>query len=156
MSAAMRELAFGMPLAMLGIWLSAFDIREGILPNQLTSALGCIGALTIFFRGMDGMDAGLGFLIGGGLLWMLRVISGGMGGGDVKLGAALGLWLGGTGTLLMLFCAFLFGGIAAAGILLFHRGGRKSRMAFGPFLFVSAWIVYLYEPVMVNLFLLGG
>lgn len=156
MSAATWELASGAPLALLGIWLSAIDIRLGILPDRIVFALGCIGALTVFLRGMEGMDAGLGFLIGGGLLWFLRAVSGGMGGGDAKLGAALGLWLGGTGTLLMLFCAFLFGGIAAAGILLFHRGGRKSRMAFGPFLFVSAWLVYLYEPVMESLFLLEG
>ncbi|MDY2684601.1 MAG: A24 family peptidase [Selenomonadaceae bacterium] len=156
MSAALRELALGAPLALLGIWLSAMDIRQGILPNRLVLALGCSAVLLAPLRGMGSWDAGCGFLVGGGLLWLLRAVSGGMGGGDVKLGAALGLWLGGEGTLLMLFLAFLFGGIAAAGILLLHRGGWKSSLAFGPFLFVSAWLVYLDAPTMEAWFLWGG
>jgi prepilin signal peptidase PulO-like enzyme (type II secretory pathway) len=59
-----------------------------------------------------------------------------IGGGDVKLAAALGLWTGHTGILPALFVAFLLGSLW--GIVLLLRGyGRKAKLPFGPCLAIG-------------------
>lgn len=83
--------------------------------------------------------------LGGGLLFLfIAVLTGGMGGGDVKLTFVLGLWLGVTATLEMLFIAFVLGGISGAALLIFGKKGCKDAIPFGPFLCTGAWLSYLY------------
>lgn len=90
-------------------------------------------------------DIFLGLTVGTGIMLALYVFSrGGMGLGDVKLSAVLGIWLGMDGVLLCLLIAFLTGGIA--GVLLLVTGKRKRRdaIAFGPFLCLGAAVATLW------------
>lgn len=67
---------------------------------------------------------------------------GGMGLGDVKLAAVLGLVLAwfGWGTLIVgAFAAFVFGGVYGVALVFTGRGGRKSRIPFGPWMILGAW-----------------
>jgi leader peptidase (prepilin peptidase) / N-methyltransferase len=67
----------------------------------------------------------------------------GMGGGDVKLAGVLGLylgWLGWDQLAVGAFMAFLVGGIVSVGLVLFAGAGRKTRVPFGPFMLVGAFI----------------
>lgn len=75
------------------------------------------------------------------LYWLSR---GGMGLGDVKLTAVLGIWLGLDGVLLGLLIAFLTGGIT--GMLLLATGirSRRDAIAFGPFLCLGAAVAMLW------------
>ena len=57
-----------------------------------------------------------------------------MGGGDVKLGAMLGAFLGWKVALLSIFVAVLLGGVLALGLLASRTTGRKDPIPFGPFL----------------------
>ena len=57
-----------------------------------------------------------------------------MGGGDMKLGAMLGAFLGWRLTLVALFLAVVVGGVAAVVVLAAGRKGRKDPIPFGPFL----------------------
>ena len=85
------------------------------------------------------LNAALGFLI----MWIIFKIShGGMGGGDVKFSAVLGLWLGDK-----LFSAILIASILAAivGIIIFLRTrNAKFELPFGPFLGIGALIKFLW------------
>lgn len=65
---------------------------------------------------------------------LLLVIDGAFGGGDIKLMAAAGLFLGWKITLISAFLAFLYGGLWAVYLLLSKKKGRKEHFAFGPFL----------------------
>ena len=68
---------------------------------------------------------------------------GGMGMGDVKLAAVLGLYLGflGWGNLLVgAFAAFLFGGVFGLALMLVRRAGRKTAIPFGPWMILGAWL----------------
>ena len=78
------------------------DVRERRIPNKLTLPVFALGwVYQGAFNGWDGLaDAGLGFLLGFGMLFVLWVIGGG-GGGDVKLMGALSVWLGFHLTLLV-------------------------------------------------------
>ena len=68
---------------------------------------------------------------------------GGLGGGDVKLAAGLGLWLGWEAAIVAVWTAFLLGGAAAAFLLLTGRKGRHDGIPFGPFLAVGGYVGYL-------------
>ena len=69
---------------------------------------------------------GLAFLI---LAYLTR---GGIGGGDVKLVAALGLWLGPHRLLTVVFAGLFLGGLTALFLLLTKRKKRKDAFAYGP------------------------
>ena len=76
-------------------------------------------------------------------LILALVKPGGMGFGDVKLAAVLGLYLGflGWGNLLVgAFAAFLFGGVFGLLLMLAHRAGRKTAIPFGPWMIAGAWV----------------
>ncbi len=89
----------------------------------------------------------LGGLLGGGLLLAIALVTrGGMGGGDIKFAAALGLWFGWQQTLLALFLSFLIGGAGGAVLLLFRLRGRKDFIPFGPFIAAGAFVTLLYGP----------
>lgn len=89
-------------------------------------------------------------LVGGGLLLLVAVLtSGGMGGGDIKFVAALGLWLGVKLVTVALLVAFIIGGIGGALLLLFKVKGRKDFIPFGPFLAIGAFISILYGNKLV-------
>ena len=62
---------------------------------------------------------------------------GGMGGGDMKLGAMFGAFLGWKVTIVAIFLAVIAGGVVAAAMLLAGRKGRKDAIPFGPFLAVG-------------------
>jgi leader peptidase (prepilin peptidase)/N-methyltransferase len=68
---------------------------------------------------------------------------GGMGFGDVKLAGVLGLFLGflGWGELAVgAFAAFVLGGVFGVVLLIARRAGRKSRIPFGPWMLLGAWV----------------
>lgn len=84
-------------------------------------------------------------LAAGGILLMLAFISrGGMGGGDIKLAAVLGVWLGWPYIALALLLTFLGGGVAGALLLLLKIKGRKDAIPFGPFLTAGAYVTAIY------------
>ena len=79
---------------------------------------------------------------------------GGMGMGDVKLAAVLGLYLGflGWGNLLVgAFAAFVFGGVFGLAAHVTRRAGRKTAIPFGPWMILGAWV-----GVFAGEFLAGG
>jgi leader peptidase (prepilin peptidase)/N-methyltransferase len=139
------------------LWLFAFvaimiaitfiDWAHQIIPDPLSLggvALGWIGAavcLEISF-----VDSLIGSAVGGGLIlliaclykWIRKVD--GMGGGDVKLMAMIGAFLGWKMILPVLFVAALFGSLY--GVYLMRGGGTgKSAVAFGSFLAPAACLM---------------
>lgn len=115
------------------------DLRYKIIPDRLNLA-GLLLALPLAVWPPGHLLYALGgFLAGGGILFLIAALSrGGMGGGDVKLAAVLGLLLGFRFTLAALFLAFVLG--SAAGLLLVatKRAGFKDAVPFGPFLGAGA------------------
>ncbi|MBI2159474.1 MAG: prepilin peptidase, partial [Candidatus Rokubacteria bacterium] len=76
-----------------------------------------------------------GALVGGGVFFVIILVQpAGMGGGDMKLAAMLGAFLGWKVLLFSLFVAVLVGGILAGGLLATGLRGRKDPVPFGPFL----------------------
>lgn len=78
--------------------------------------------------------------LGGGLLFLLLTLltKGAIGGGDIKLVAALGLWLGVRPLLSVIMYGFIAGGIAALFLLITKQKKRHSYFAYGPYFALSA------------------
>jgi len=139
--------------------LAVYDLKWYLLPNRLVYPLAGLAILQlalvlVFFHGGSHalLAAAYGVLIGGGIFWVLFQISNGkwIGGGDVKLGALLGLIVGGpANSLLLLFLASLLGTIVALPLLLTGKMKRTSRLPFGPFLIAAAIIVYLFGASLI-------
>lgn len=120
-----------------GIMLKLFVIRNG----------GAVESDVLFLSGW--VDSCYGFFVGGGLMFLLFMLSGGMGLGDVWFAAVMGFWLGVEKVLLMLFLSFGLGGIIGSLLLLFHVKHRKDYIAFGPFMAAAGFISYVYGVDMI-------
>ncbi len=138
----------------LGWWLLALawiDARCWLLPDVLTLPLVIAGlAAAAAFDPSELTDRALGAVAGylglRAIALVYRAIRGrdGLGGGDAKLLAAAGAWVGLRALpQVVLFAAFA-GLLAAAGLRLAGvRLGAQSALPFGPFLALATWLVWL-------------
>ena len=140
----MRSLC-GAGFAAVLLWLSYLDVRDGLLYDVITLPFAAVG----FFFSLTGAlmpvaNAVIGGTLCGVLFYCLYIAArGGLGGGDVKLAAGLGLWLGWEAAIVAVWIAFLLGGIAAALLLITRRKGRRDGIPFGPFLAVGGYVGYV-------------
>jgi leader peptidase (prepilin peptidase) / N-methyltransferase len=146
-------LVAGLLALMPGIAL--IDLRHRIIPNKLTypALLLFVPVILLAWAIGDAVDpvrAGLGLLLYGGVLFIVAAISGGMGMGDVKLAAVIGLVLGSLGLRFVgvaAAAAIVLGGLGAIVALAMGRG-RKSAIPFGPYLAVGAVVAGVWgEPL---------
>lgn len=138
-------LYFGLWLAMVVqlVALAVYDLRWMLLPNRMVIVAAGIATVMLATRAVTDtsleplLSALWGVVIGGGLFYVLFQLSDGkwIGGGDVKLGAVLGLTVGGPmNAILLLFIASFAGTIVMLPLLLSGKTKRTSKMPFGPFL----------------------
>jgi leader peptidase (prepilin peptidase)/N-methyltransferase len=116
--------------------ITGIDVDHQIIPDAITlPGIGAGVLANLAVPGRSIVDSLLGIGLGGGIFLAIILVSGGgMGGGDMKLGAMLGAFLGWRLTLIALFVAVVVGGAVAGAMLAAGRKGRKDPIPFGPFL----------------------
>ena len=123
------------------------DVRSFLLYDRVTLALAAVGVGRAVLAG----DVLVAFAGAAALLTVMLAIyfasRGGMGEGDVKLAAALGMWLGVEQGLACLLLAFVGGG--AVGMFLLACGERRRMIPFGPFLCAGAAMAYFWGRELV-------
>ncbi|HCC68682.1 MAG TPA: prepilin peptidase [Nitrospiraceae bacterium] len=147
------------------IIITFVDLEHQIIPDRITLPgipLALLFGSTIlpdpFLRStfLGFKSSLIGLLLGGGLFYLVAVLSrGGMGGGDIKLMAMVGALLGWKGALFATFFGSLTGAIVGIYLMIFKGKGRKSKIPFGPFLafgailslFFGQEILYLYRAI---------
>ena len=133
--------------------LLVYDLRWMLLPNKIVYPLlwiagASLAVQVVLYSGgarllMDGL---CGFLVGGGIFYVLFQVSSGkwIGGGDVRLGALLGLILASPAkALLLIFVASSLGTLYVLPPLLTRKLKTNMRIPFGPFLIIAAVVVKL-------------
>lgn len=126
--------------------ITFIDIDHRIIPDELSLGGLAAGLLMSFIPGGDWKASLLGGVLGGGILFGTAVAyekatgREGMGGGDIKLVAMVGAFLGWKGALFTIFCGSLLG--TAGGLIAMRKGedGLKTAIPFGPYLCVAALI----------------
>ncbi|MFF7292930.1 prepilin peptidase [Microbacterium sp. NPDC008134] len=137
-------------LLLLGIggWLLVIDARTHRLPDRIVLPtlaglllLALVDALATGDRAPS-IRALLGMIVLGGFYALLRLLSrSGMGGGDVKLAAVIGVvlaWHGWTALAVGAASAFVLGALYALGLMALRRADRTTRIAFGPWMIIGA------------------
>lgn len=146
------QLAGALVLASFLIVITFIDYDHQLILDKVLVWLAGAGVAINLYTDQTGLlDMLLGAVLGGGVLLVIAIISrGGMGDGDIKFMAALGLWLGVKLTVLTLFLSFMFGGIGGILLLLLRIKDRKDRIPFGPYIAAAAWLALLYGEDIVH------
>ena len=120
-----------------------FIFDDSLLPLLV---VGIVATPWLPFSIWQRLAAGAGAFV---VLAALAILGrGALGGGDVKMMAALGLWFGVNGIITTASVGFIIGGIAAIVMLLFKVHGRKDFFAFGPFLIIGAVVAWLGQVLL--------
>jgi len=149
----------GITLSLLVILLvvpaALIDLKHRIIPNRLTA----LGAVLAVVAGLALDPAGeperllCGAAAGGFLLIAALAYPGGMGMGDVKLAAVLGLLLGQSVAPAVLIA--LISGVVVGVVVIARKGasaGRKTAVPFGPFLALGALVSVFAGQALVDLY----
>jgi len=136
--------------------ISLPGIGVGFLASFVKPVEGHNDFLVLFvFKGLRGvltmatLDSLLGIVIGGGLLYCVAVLfywatkKEGMGGGDIKLLAMIGAFLGWSSTVFTILVSSLIGSIVGVGLMVVKGADSKYAIPFGPFLSMGA-VIYLF------------
>lgn len=141
-------------LLIIGILIPIFliDYEHYIIPDGLNLGIFLIAAGVLLLQILSGeaqwtalLDRSLGLLIGGGFFLLIAMVTdGAMGGGDIKIMAALGFLFGVKETLLLMFLSFVLGGILSVALLALKVKKRKDPIPFGPFICIGAVITIFW------------
>lgn len=136
------------------IVISFIDFDFQIIPDEISIPLIFLGIILSLLPhnsinlAYDIKDSLIGIVIGGGSLLIVSLITrGGMGGGDIKLNAAVGAFLGWKAALLTIFIGSLAGSIV--GIVILKKTGNR-KIPFGPFLSLGACVCLFFGESLLN------
>ncbi len=140
--------------------LSLIDLEHYILPNRIVFPMAVFGIIfELLFQVIPLWRSLLGLAIGGGLLVLIAV--GGkwvfgkeaMGGGDIKLTAMMGLYIGYPYIMLMFFMAAVAASLV--GIVMMIGWGKRGRdpIPFGPFLALGCILTLLFGKPLLDWYL---
>lgn len=119
------------------------DHKTMKIPNKLNLAIGVCGLVSCIQNTDVGLaDRIIGFLIISVPMYFLcLIIPEAFGGGDIKLAAVMGFYLGWKRTLAGAYLSFILGGLQAMILLIRKKQqkGKTSHMAFGPALSLGMW-----------------
>jgi leader peptidase (prepilin peptidase)/N-methyltransferase len=127
----------GLVLSVLGYFL--IGRNSELIPSPLSSLVGIV--------------SGGGFLLA--TAWLYEKITGveGMGGGDIKLLAMIGAFLGWPSVPVTLFIASLIGSIVGVTCMLLTGAGRRLALPFAPFLCAGAALFIFFGDDLIGLYL---
>lgn len=144
---------FAATILIICLITSAFiDLNHQIIPDKLVLPTAAIGLpLTILLRWENLTDYFFGFAVGGGTILLIVVLSrGGMGGGDIKLFATVGMYLGLRLTVLALLLSFVFGSIAGLILILLKGKKMKDAIPFAPFIALGSIVSLFIGEELIN------
>jgi leader peptidase (prepilin peptidase)/N-methyltransferase len=151
-----EDALLGLALVLLLVPITLIDLDHRIIPNKLTIAGAVIAPVLVFATDPGALPEHLiaGLAAGGFFLLAAIVYPAGMGMGDVKLAAVLGLFLGrAVGP--ALFIALVAGTLVGAAVIARKgtREGRKTAVPFGPFLAIGGVVALFAGDAMVDWYL---
>ena len=125
------------------ILMTVTDFEQYMLFDVMTAPFALIGGAFAWQNGIL-LENFISAAIGGGIFFLLAIISrGAMGGGDIKLIFGIGMWLGAENLLNVVLIGAIFGGVAALLMILTKKKKRDSYFAYGPY-FTLPTIYFLF------------
>ncbi|OGY84438.1 MAG: hypothetical protein A3F54_00675 [Candidatus Kerfeldbacteria bacterium RIFCSPHIGHO2_12_FULL_48_17] len=139
-------LTLSLVLAALLIIIFLIDLRKFLILDAVTLPAGAVALLFSIAMGRSWLEILTGGLVGAGFFLIQFVLSRGkwIGGGDIRLGAVMGLALGWQGLLIALFIAYICGSIIGIFLLATKKMTRKDQLPFGTFLSAATAVMMIY------------
>jgi leader peptidase (prepilin peptidase)/N-methyltransferase len=138
------------------IALFFIDLEHRLLPDRITLPGIATGLLASLFLPPGIRDALIGMIAGGGVLWAIGEAyyryagHEGMGGGDVKMLAMIGAFLGWQLVIVTLVFSSIAGAVIGLVVIAARRGDMKYALPFGTFLGIAAVVSSLYGDRIVR------
>jgi len=136
------------------------DIQHQIIPDVISLSGIVIGfALSFVNPFVTWQEAGLGLLFGGGSFYLVALVyylftrREGMGGGDIKLLAMIGAFLGWQSLPFVVFASSVLGTVVGVGAMIKQRKGGKTVIPYGPFLAMAALLYLFFRQEIILLFI---
>jgi leader peptidase (prepilin peptidase) / N-methyltransferase len=137
-------------LASLLILVTFIDLDTELIPDVLSLSGLVLGfAFSFLTPRVSWLDSLLGMVLGGGFFYLIAVgyqqfrHKDGLGGGDIKLLAMIGAFLGWPGVVFTVLTASVIGTVVGSVVMWRSRKGLDTRLPFGPFLAGGA-MLYLF------------
>ena len=152
---------FGLSVAAAGYFIFCaallaiiyIDIHLQIIPDVISLPGIVLGFLfSLVNPYVSWSDSLIGIFAGGGVLYAIALLyfiwrkQDGMGGGDIKLLAMLGAFLGWQSLPFIFFASSLSGSIVGIAAMLIQKKGGKTKIPFGPFLSLAGLVYLFYAP----------
>jgi leader peptidase (prepilin peptidase)/N-methyltransferase len=139
------------------IIISFIDLNEQIVPDVISLPGIVLGFIISFFVPyISFVNSALGILAGGGIILIIGLAGSvifkkeAMGGGDVKLAAMIGAFLGWRYIIISLFLGFFLGAIVGIILILSKIKSREDVVPFGPFIVLGSLITLLWgEKILI-------
>lgn len=143
--------------------ITFIDIEHQIIPDEISLPGIVIGFLLSFFLKEPGwIDSLFGILLGGGSLLLVaygyQKLTGkdGMGGGDIKLLAMMGAFLGWKAVPFIIFSSSMIGSVVGVSIMLLQKKDSKLAIPFGPYLAFGAMLYIFCGQKLISWYLNFG
>jgi len=143
--------------------ITFIDLEHQIIPDEISLPGIVVGFICSFFlSGHSWLNSLLGILLGGGSLLLVAYgyqwLTGkeGMGGGDIKLLAMMGAFLGWKSIPFIIFASSLVGSLIGITIMLVQKKDSKLAIPFGPYLAFGAVLYIFYGRQLIHWYLTMG
>jgi leader peptidase (prepilin peptidase)/N-methyltransferase len=158
----LEQFGFTWPTLIYALFLSALivitfiDLDVQIIPDVISLPGIVIGLVASYWLPQGVVSSVIGFLVGGGVFWLVAAVGArvlkqeAMGGGDIKLIAMVGAFLGWHNVLLTIFLASLSGAAVGLMFMALKGWGRKTPIPFGPFLALGAVLSLFFGTTIVE------
>jgi leader peptidase (prepilin peptidase)/N-methyltransferase len=137
--------------------ISFIDLTHRIIPDVISLPGIIIGlVISLLHPQMSISNSLIGVLVGGGSLYVVANIyqlvtkREGMGGGDVKLLAMIGAFIGWKGVLFTILCSSFIGSVVGVAMMFISKADSKYAVPFGPFLSFGAMIFVLFGDPLIS------
>ena len=142
------------------IIIAFIDLNEQIVPDVISLPGIAIGLILSFFVPyISFINSVLGVVVGGGIILVIGLVGSvifkkeAMGGGDVKLAAMIGAFLGWKYTIISLFLGFFLGALVGIFLILLKIKSKEDMVPFGPFIALGSFITFLWGEKIIVLYL---
>ncbi|MCK4241291.1 MAG: prepilin peptidase, partial [Candidatus Atribacteria bacterium] len=138
------------------IIIALIDLNKQIIPDVISLPGIVIGLILSFFVPyISFINSFLGVFVGGGIILIIGLVGSvifkkeAMGGGDVKLAAMIGAFLGWRYIIISLFLGFFLGALAGIFLILSKIKRREDMIPFGPFIALGSIITLLWSEKII-------
>jgi leader peptidase (prepilin peptidase)/N-methyltransferase len=137
--------------------IAFIDLNEQIVPDVISLPGIVIGFIVSFFVSyMSFVNSALGVVVGGGIILIIGMAGSvifkkeAMGGGDVKLAAMIGAFLGWRYIIISLFLGFFLGALAGIFLIMAKIKSKEDTVPFGPFIVLGSFITLLWGEKIIS------